>query len=308
MVVKYCENCGGKPYTLDLAMSVCPVCNSDLETEIVDDSELTSRPVINGSTNQVTDGYDYTDAQNGLDINRNGGQPAVQDNDSTVVISQPSTPVPSVPGNLISGRVSKYSSTGGEDGNYRRLLPVKLFQAIVYKQRFEDVLHRFTVRVENHDAMGYVQYTDIPVNVHGTIAGGMQIMDDEEVEVHGKYCNGILMADSVCVINNGYRSQVSFQRSIGGIALAITLAVLLIGACYVAATVGEDFLTNIATFFIGWVANFILLTVLYFILNLTRIGIALNMFRGKRRFPGVAILIISAILSMVILNIPGFFV
>lgn len=42
--------------------------------------------------------------------------------------------------------------------------------------------------------MGFGSYVDVPVNVHGTIAGGIQIIDNCEVEIRGKYKNHVLMA------------------------------------------------------------------------------------------------------------------
>ena len=158
------------------------------------------------------------------------------------------------------------------------------------------------------DAMGYENSMDIPVNVHGTIAGGVQIMDNDEVEIHGKYLNDNFMAEEIYLLNNGYRTQVRFQRSVGTIVGGIIMAIIMIMACYVSGSVGGDFFSNLGTFFVGWVAGFLLVTIIFFLLGLTRIGLAIRMRGdGKRPFPFFVILVIGAVLSLLFLNLPAFF-
>lgn len=315
MVIKYCSVCQGKPYTRDLQMDICPECMSNLNIELVDEYELESRPVLSSCNQQGEDNNDalpvddYTDTSNVPDVKRNGGVPVVDDGGSQGFVHPRERDENDRPQNVIRGKVYRYSSSGGEDGSYRRYLPVRIFQALVYRQRLEDVIHRFSVHVEfPSDSMGYDNSIDIPVNAHGTIAGGLQLTDGDEVEVHGKYLNENFMAERIYIMNNGYRTQVRFQRSVRTIVCGIVLAVLMIAALSASGTIGDDFFTNLGTFFVGWAASFLLVTIIYFILGITKIGIFVRaVSREKPKFPFFVILVISAILSLLFLYLPVLF-
>lgn len=319
MVVKYCEHCPGRPYTADLQMNNCPKCGKVLGIESADEADLEERiqmavpekPV--SPKNEFKDDYGYDKPmprENNEEHNeRSSGNLPEQKRGSTklsVLSEKPSTGT-FVPDNCIRGRVAQYSSSGKEDGQYRRLFPVKIYQALVYRQRLEDVLHRFTVRVEQgEDALGYQKYTDIPVNVHGTIAGGLQITDNAEVEVHGKYHNGILMADSVYVINNGYESKIGFQHSVKAITFGILAAVMFAFICYVAVSSNGSFIANIKEFCSVWLAIAVILSVLYLITSFTKFGILTRMFsKRKRSFPLFGILLISLALTFLFVSTFG---
>lgn len=320
MVVKYCEHCNGRPYTTDLQLNNCPKCGKMLGIESADDIELEERPQIIVPTRTKLDiepedseemlPRDCKDEETDLDEHYSNRIPTerkkqAKNNTSSVLTKNDSFEL----GEHIRGRVAQYSSTGREDGAYRRLLPVKLYQAIVYRQRLEDVLHRFTVRIEQgEDALGYQKYTDIPVNVHGTIAGGLQIVDNSEVEVHGKYHNGVLMADSIYVINNGYESKVGFQHSVKAITYGILSAVMFAFICFVAATSNGNFLANIKEFCTVWLVIAAILTVLYLITSLTKIGLLTRMFSNKKHsFPIFGILLISLALAFLFVSAFGSF-
>lgn len=320
MVVKYCEYCNGKPYTTDLQLSVCPRCGKVLRIESADEIELDDRPQIMGEPKKPdTDSFfpespaqegsasDYQADEENLDVSY-PNLPVTQRNpNSSAFYTSVHSSDDFAPDNCIRGRVAQYSSSGREDGEYRRLLPVKIYQAIVYRQRLEDVLHRFTVRVEQGvDSLGYQKYTDVPVNVHGTIAGGLQIVDNAEVEVHGRYKNGVLMADRINIINNGYKSKVGFQRSVKAITYSILSVIMLMFICFVAIKSNGSFFNNLKEFCIVWLIIAAILTVLYLITSLTKIGLLARMFSTRKRsFPLFGILLVSLALAFLFVSAFG---
>lgn len=316
MVVKYCEHCQGRPYTTDLQINTCPKCGKILGIESADEMELEGRRelLIPEKASFKEDEFDEETAPNKLkwrneneSLDKEHHRSLPTEKTKVSVLHKKDTSDSFVPGECIRGKVAQYSSTGKEDGQYRRLLPVKIYQAIVYRQRLEDVLHRFTIRVEQgEDALGYQKYTDIPVNVHGTISGGLQIVDNAEVEVHGKYRNGVLMADSIYVINNGYESKVGFQHSVKAITYGILSAIMLAFICFVAASTNGNFIANIKEFCTVWFVIAAVLTVLYLITSLTKIGLLTRMFSNRRRsFPLLGILLISLALAFLFVNYFG---
>lgn len=203
----------------------------------------------------------------------------------------------------IRGKVSQYSNTDIEGGRYRRLPHQRLLDAMLYGQRTEELLHRFRVRVsEGIDTFGNEKYTDVEVNVHGTISGGSLIADNSEVEVSGKYKNGVLMARRINVVNNGYRSPVNFQRSVGGtmrVILAVAVLIFLIVLIAKAGT-GGNFFNKLGTLLKTWLISAAALTVLYFLFSFSKIGILSRMRSGKRRFPLFGILLISLVIAFLI--------
>ncbi len=310
MLVKYCDECIGKPYTKDFTLERCPVCNAYLKSELVDEESLKNRSEIKFDVTPRNTDKRFDDI------------PFVP-NDSTDIVPESTEVFPVAATSkkeetalnaekgmvTIQGRVSQYSSTGKEDGEYRRLFFVKAFDAIVYRQRLEDVLHRFTVKVqEKSDNFGHINYTEIPVNVHGTIAGGLQLRDNLEVEVHGKYRNSILMADSIYVINNGNRSKLSFQRSVKAISYSILLAVMLVFICFVAAISDGAFFSNLKSFCTVWLVFDVILTVLCLIAKFSRWGIIIDVVsRKKRKLPWIGILIASLALTFLFVSVFGSF-
>ena len=314
MVVKYCKNCVGKPYTSDLQLEKCPRCGRTLCIESIDDIDLEDRQQIvipnrstdldeikdTSSANEIFDDSDLDSASPKIPIKK---QRIPQ-----VSVYQPYAEKHEyLPEEVIHGRVAQYSSTGKEDGNYRRLLITKIIDAVAYHQRIEDVLHRFNVRVENgKDAMGYSQYADIPVNVHGTIASGSQISDNAEVEVEGKYRNGVLMASKVSVVNNGYHSQIKFQRSISAIVYGVLVAVAAIALVVFVANTDGSFFDNLKSFLLTWLVVSIVTAVLYLILIFSKIGFLTRMATGKpKKFPIMGILLFSLIVTMIFMNSSG---
>lgn len=337
MIIKYCNNCVGKPYTTEFDISVCPKCGTPLSVESVSEDTLQNRPKLGvaGSAPKPFDPFNQNGKGSNTDnkgSNNNynpfatpadtcneqppsatpdvaptpfgytpvSGSAPVSDSNKTIANKNVTT---------VRGRISQYSSTGNEDGNYRRLFFIRWYQAIVYRQRLEDVLHRFTVRVDDSgDGLGYQGYRDVPVNVHGTISGGLQLADNMEVEVSGKYDKGVLMASSINVVNNGCKSKVTFQRSIKAITYGILFGILLILLCVLGANSTQGFWQGIGSFLKTWAVFAAILSVLYLITSFSRLGILFRIFRKKGvSFPLLGILLVSLALSFLFLYIFGSF-
>ena len=309
MIVKYCSKCAGKPYTTDMNIDKCPRCGSTLGIKTVQEDELDDCEELSGSSSSDNNHDDEYDLEIGhtsdgeieeknkknesVDVMRpraNYGRSTVRSGDS-----------------VLRGKIAQYSSSGKEDGNYHRFFCVKLFDAIVYHQRFEDVLHRFKVRVSGaSDVFGNTEYKDIWVNAHGTLSGGVQIAENSDVEVYGKYKNGVFMARKINVIDNGYTTPVNFQHSAKAILygiLAIFAAIFLI---YIGASSEGGFFENIGSFLKIWLISAVVITVLYFIAIFSKIGIMARMATGKpRKFPWIGILLISLVIALIIINSAG---
>ncbi len=330
MVVKYCPFCEGFPYTRDLSMRHCPVCRTKLSAENVEEESLALRSEIATSTvsseetskdnanlpeNRIP--YDSVEEKEFQSSSETHGSnvPIKTREDTKITRPEKSrrecceTPTNRRRGTVtVRGRVSQYSCTDGggrEGGNYRRLLVSKIYQALVYGQRFEDVLHRFTVHsTERQDAFNQVETPVTWVNVHGTIWGGMQIVDNSEVVVTGKYRNGVLMADSVHIVDGGNNSRIRFQHSAG----AITAGVLFLLALAFMLFVGfssENFWGNIGSFLTIWIVFQVILWVLYLIFRLSRLGLLLHMGRGFSFAPLIIITILSFILTLIYISAMG---
>lgn len=322
MIIKYCEKCSGRPYTTNLQINNCPKCGSVLGIESVDDIEVEDRtqlyiPKEEKHNEEISQHRSHYEKDNDDNANTDYSKKLPVKKSKRQELATPFAKFQSdnsqkdnySPDNCIRGKVAQYSSSGTEDGEYRRFLPQKIYQAIVYRQRLEDVLHRFTVRVDRgEDSLGYQQYNDIPVNVHGTIAGGLQIIDNAEVQVSGKYRDGVLMADEIYIINNGYKSKVSFQRSVRAIVYGVLSAIMFLFVCFVAATSDGNFFANIKEFCTVWFVITAILTVLYLITRLTPIGILSRMYSKKKpTFPIFVIILISLALAFLFVSAFGSF-
>ena len=312
MLIKYCTQCKGNRYTRNLDTERCPYCNTALGIKSVDESELLDYEEFFGSDNNnepANDEPSYAESNVDLPIvpyKDNGIIPA---GDSATEcarfsVSSQSGSMKRKGNSYIRGRVMQYSNTQQENSNYRRYLHQKIYDAIVYRQRMEDVLHRFHVRIDQGpDAFGSTSYDDVPVNVHGTIAGGTTIATNEEVEVEGQYRNGVLMASKINVINNGCSSEIKFQRSVRTIVYGILAVVAVIAMIVFVAQNGGGFFANIKSFLLTWLAFAVAAAVLYFVIFFSKIGFMARLASGKRsRFPFVGILFVSFVASLLFLN------
>lgn len=310
MMIKYCPNCTGHPYTKEIEYDKCPICGTTLYGELADEKSLTNREKLFFNTNTDSDGKQIQPSlQNDADIFSE--DPSINENVTLFNSSykaKSDTKGQSSQTKVVRGKIGSYSSSGKEDGNHRRLLISKIFDAIVYNQRLEDLLHRFVVRTESgFDEFGNTNHIDVPVNVHGTIAGGMQLADNCEVEVHGKYNrNGVLLAKKIYILNNGYKTRVKFQHSISAIVYSILFIIALAVAIYYSCTESGYFLDNMKYFVITWGIIVAIMSVLYITLIMSKIGIATRIATGKPgKFPFLGILIFSFIIAAVILLLLG---
>ena len=309
MVVKYCPKCQGHPYTKNLSETVCNVCGERLKAENIDETKLQTRPKLpSDEPDLALQPETASDALSGEEAETSlrtvfGGDDLLSSEqgvlETLVGIKEPQkidreTPWESSGTVTVRGRVSQYSVSAE---TYRRLFPRKIFQAIVYHQRLEDVLHYFTVRIEeDQTGFGNSEFNTVPVNVHGTISGGMPIVENTDVEVRGKYNrDGVLMASSVYVVNGGHKAPVTFQRSVK----AIVCSILLFIAVAVVLALGfssDDFVGNIQTFACIWLVTFVGLSVLYLIFRFSRAGLLIM--QNKGCFPFVPLLITSFVLAV----------
>lgn len=341
MLIKFCPVCMGKPYTTDLNENICPMCGAELTTEMVPDSTLDSRqklnsPVFNdtfsnkgfgeitqfGTENNDFTGFTSSDEfGNSEPFGQPFNTPEVTPEEQIFPFDNPITPLvthennehndsvnsavlTSKDGMSVVGKLTRYSKAD-EDSGYKRLFIGKIIDAIFYKQRMEDVLHRFTVRVDcGKDALGHNEFKDIPVNVHGVIASGLQLDENCDVEVKGKYKNNVLMASEINVLNSGFKSKVHFQHSRGAIAYGILAIIALIFFIYVGLSSDGGFFANIKEFFVVWLVSAVVITILYFALFLSKLGVLLLMGK-KKSFPFVGILLCSFICALLFMNVFG---
>lgn len=290
MLIRYCPRCAGRPFTQALGLINCPVCGSPLEMENVTGTAMAERAELDavcGVSGSSDDSFftPFFGAPDPLDLTDPAPEPA-----GVVTVPPTSAHARSINrrvetsiGTTIRGRMSQYSSSGREDGNYRRLPGRRLYQAIRYGQRFEDLCHTFTVRVQGGtDELGNQEYFDVPVNVHGTIQGGVQLADNNEVEVTGSYCKGVLMARKISVISNGYRTTVQFQRSVGLMVIAALALIAAIVGIYILADFsrGGAIWPSIVGFLKTWGTISAIIFVLYLMFCCSRFGFRLMMVLG----------------------------
>lgn len=308
MIVKYCSKCAGKPYTTDMGLEKCPRCGSTLGIKTVQEDELEDcEELFDTSMSHAQEDEHDLD----LGYARGGEIEEKQKNDSLIDVMPSKTrsnrSVVHSGDSVLRGKIAQYSSSGKEDGNYHRLFLVKVIDAIIYHQRFEDVLHRFKVRVSGpSDVFGNTEYKDVWVNAHGTLSGGVQIADYSDVEVYGKYKNGVFMARRINVIDDGFTTPINFQHSAKAILygiLAIFAAIFLI---YIGISSDGGFFENIGSFLKTWMISALIVTVLYFIVSFSKLGIMARMTSGKpRKFPLVGILLVSLIIALAFFNSTG---
>ena len=342
VVINYCPNCEGHPYTTDSSVTTCPRCGARLLGEMVFDADLVGRPTLGGARTLDAGRRDneenvrsrtYGDT---VTLPNDGtwddeptatapvvGRPLTRSNTSDrpaegTVTADPRHDVPAVPiaqatpvqapaqpdpGTTIRGKVSNYSNSEVEAGLYRRFFVQRLVDAVVYGQRFEDLVHRFTVRVRAEGAPAST-YVDVPVNVHGTISGGMQLTDNADVEVTGRYKNGVLMARRIAVLNGNTRTYVRFQRAV----MPMVVTALLAGIVAFLASGGLDLLAyiggGIGSFLITWLGVSAIVGVIWAII-LSHMGTVAQIMLLRGNFPLIAILGIGLLITLAMTNALG---
>ncbi|MCC8015600.1 MAG: hypothetical protein LIO87_10490 [Eubacterium sp.] len=213
----------------------------------------------------------------------------------------------------IRGKISQYRTYSDQSGNYRRLLPRKIYQAIMYGQRFEDFLHSFTLtETKGVDRAGNPITQKYVVNVHGSTNFGATLLDNEEVEVRGKFTgDNILMARDIRVINGSISTPIKFQRSVKMIAVLTLVFIGIVLLLSVLLSGGNGSLSgvmnNVKGFVTTLIAVYVILLILYFVSSFTKIGFMTRLLSGGRRrnSPLIVMLIIAFILTLFIYNVSG---
>ena len=267
MIIRYCTKCAGKPYTTNWNMRRCPKDGSLLERDSVDPSDLVGRPCLDlGETGEEETGEN--EAGNSLPDDPHsprGSESEKEEPDGSLIplkdeketslspvkkLSAFLVPVKSVlnalavrlesgsktssSGNhvVLTGRVTNYSRSSMQESGYRRSWFTKAWHALRYGQRTTDVLHRFTLRVDNGGGACNLGSTGTIVNVHGIIAAGASINENDVVEVEGTYSprTGVLFARQIIVNSGGRNAKVRFQHDMGSVPKLLLLAVVIAAA------------------------------------------------------------------------------
>lgn len=258
-----------------------------------------------GSTQQTSTGVPTGNTQSNQGITTN-----------TPASSQPISQTPAKTFSLpcIRGKVSQYKTYSDKSGNYRRLLPRKIYQALVYGQRFEDLLHSFIVtEIKGSDSAGNPIQQKYVVNVHGSTNYGATLIDNEEVEVRGKFTHdNIMMARDIRVINGTISTPIKFQRSVKLIALTCLIIALFVLGIIGFASIGSGnsisgFMNNVWSFITTMFAVYVILLILYVVSSFTRIGFMTRLLSGGRRrsSPLITMLVIAFILTLLLYNVFG---
>lgn len=214
----------------------------------------------------------------------------------------------------IRGIVSSYTIYSSKSDNYRRLLPAKIYQAFAYDQRFEDLLHSFTLtETIGHDSAGLPIMQSHVVNVHGSTGYGANLTAHIEVEVTGKFTrDNILMAKEVKVINGNVATPVNFQHSVKLIALTCLAILLFALAIFGFVSIGNSsslagVMNTVWSFVTTMFAVYVILLILYVVSLFTRIGFMTRLLSGGRRrsSPLLTMLVIAFILTLLLYNVFG---
>lgn len=214
----------------------------------------------------------------------------------------------------IKGKISQYRTYSDKSGNYRRLLPRKVYQALVYGQRFEDLLHSFIVtEIKGSDSAGNPNQQKYVVNVHGSINYGATLIDNEEVKVTGKFTHdNVMMARDIRVINGNISTRVRFQHSVKLIALTCLIIALFVLGIIGFASMGSGnsisgFMNNVWSFITTMFAVYVILLIFYVVSSFTRIGFMTRLLAGGRRrsSPLITMLVIAFILTLLLYNVFG---
>ncbi|MDO4805705.1 MAG: hypothetical protein Q4A07_00510 [Coriobacteriales bacterium] len=200
----------------------------------------------------------------------------------------------------VRGVVQNYTNTSVSGGTYRRSSPRRLFEALCYGQHVEDCLHMFVLRTANPDpAVG--GYLNVPINVHGTISGGVALTNGVNVEATGRYRNGVLMASLIEVECGSRRTEVQFQHDAGealrvfGPPTIVLILLLSLGS-------GDGLLGGLRQFTSAWLVTTFVLAVLWAAL-ISRLGVVPLLLlcgngRGGMRTMLLLILVIGLFITM----------
>lgn len=315
-----CESCHG--YTTDEEMTECPVCGGELAFKPIDVKDKAKYKNLDdmGFDDFASDNEpsfddplddDYTEPKKRNNTSNNNTDYDDTDVDFTPKSRSSSTSRSSSlsSGESFTGIVYSYRNSDNDGSNYSRLFVMRLWDAIIYRQRMEDVLHYFRLHTSSgKDLDGMEVSKDINVNVHGTIVGGAHLADNSRLTVRGKFKNGVLMASDITDDDSG--SHIRFRRSYKAIATTIVLGILfLIGLIYGISSsnsVGGVF-HNIGVFFGTLAIVYIVLIVIYLIASFTKFGMIMRVLSQRKTIvPWLALFIVAfAITSLILSNLSG---
>ena len=312
MIIKYCPECIGFPYTKNMSMDTCPTCGSDLETEIVSkESFLKKREKLgeykdiydlSDNTSTVdTDDYQFGD---GMESNQNYND----DSDLPTLIETSDLAIHKANrvegvnnGNIIRGRVINYKCSSDEGGQYKRFFIQKLIDFFLYGQKMNDVLHRFCVHVGQSDELGYTYSKDIPVNVYGSVSSGLSLSDNCEVEVKGRYNNNhVFMARDVQVTNYGSGTKINFKHDPKAVADFVFMLIAMVLMVITMVNYDGSFFEGFGIFFKTWMIMLIIFGLLYLFLFAKLLFLSIIMGKGKFSISGVVFL--SFIATLIYMN------
>ena len=306
-----CESCHG--YITDEGMTKCPVCGDKLAFKLIDVKEKAKYKNLD---DMGFDDFAFDNESTFADpLDDDFADPKKRSNndyDDTDVdfIPKPHSSSTSRSRSLSSdesftGIVYSYRNSDNDGSNYSRLFVMRLWDAIIYRQRMEDVLHYFRLHTSSgKDLDGMEVSKDINVNVHGTIVGGPHLADNSRLTVKGKFKNGVLMASDITDDDSG--SHIRFRRSYKAIVTTIALGILfLIGLIYGISSsnsVGDVF-HNIGVFFVTLAIVYVVLIVLYLIASFTKFGIMMQVLsQRKTTVPWLALFIVAFAITILILS------
>lgn len=311
-----CESCHG--YTTDEEMTECPVCGGELAFKPID---VKDKAKYKNLEDMDFDDFSSADSKSDFDDpldddftepkNHDSRGHSEESNDSDDIFTPKQHRNTYSRASSVSNRQSftgivyNYKNSDNDGSNYSRLFVMRLWDAIVYRQRMEDVLHYFRLHTSSgKDLDGMEVSKDINVNVHGTIVGGVHLADNSRLTVRGKFKNGVLMASDITDDDSG--SHIRFRRSYKAIATTIVLGLLfLIGLIYGIASSNSagDVLHNIGVFFGTLAIVYVVLIVLYLIASLTKFGIIMRVVsQRKMSVPWLALFIVAFAITILILS------
>ena len=292
MRVKYCRRCSGEPFTIDTDMRTCPICGSPLFTKNVDSVELEGRLDLSsltaGNTDQTDNRVVITEPKSRKTevlSNRPERRMQAQNLQETGMVRTFFGDV------IIRGQVHDYINSDIEGQRFVRTPIEKVIDAVLFRQRTDDILHRFNVRLEGDQRLDEEYgYSSVPVNVYGTIGAGMGIQNGDRVEVVGRLRNNVLLAKDVTVLTNGVGSRVRFRRDLRFVSLLLVLAAVLATGYVVSGYVKQIPFTAVLYFLKIWGIFAAAIAVLYYTLIFSR-----TIWRNRGPFPIVIILVVALI-------------
>ena len=310
-----CVSCHG--YTPDEDLTECPVCGGELSFRPIDIKDKSTYKKLedmdndrsnSGKNEQFDDPFDESfSAPMNYDSKSDNGSSSTseeffvhrpQNNDHSRLTSVNND-------QSFTGIVYNYKNSDNDGSKYSRLLIMKLWDAVVYKQRMEDVLHYFRLHTSSgKDLDGMEISKNINVNVHGTIIGGAHLADNSRLTVRGKFKNGVLMASEITDDDSG--SHIRFRRSYKAIATTVVISILFLFGlihCITSSSSIGDFFHNIGTFFWTLIIVYVVLLVIYFIASFTKFGIIMRAVSQKKMsIPWLALFIIAFAITILIMS------